>query len=103
MTAERQTGFISAMRPNFHEWDAVLSDPVLTSSWAKIAARTLVVSARATKRPISEIVDVLKLGRPDWHFEELSEGGHMAPLTCPDLVNPLVRRFLDQCSAQAPV
>jgi pimeloyl-ACP methyl ester carboxylesterase len=25
----------------------------------------------------------------------LSDGGHMAPLTRPDLVNPIVRQFLE--------
>jgi hypothetical protein len=31
---------------------------------------------------------------PQWAFASMS-GGHMAPLTRPELVNPLIRRFLD--------
>jgi len=29
-----------------------------------------------------------------WTYKEIAGGGHMAPLTRPDLVNPLVRSFL---------
>ncbi|MDP9255426.1 MAG: alpha/beta fold hydrolase [Actinomycetota bacterium] len=42
-----------------------------------------------------EIVGLLAEGCPRWSFRSLAEGGHMAPLTRPELVNPIVREFLD--------
>ena len=93
---DRRAAFAGAMPPNFHEWDAVLGAETLTRKWSEITARTLVLSAAGTKRCIAEIVDLLKGERPDWRYVEVQEGGHMAPLTRPDLVNPIVREFLDK-------
>jgi len=53
------------------------------------------VSDAATRLPIREIVDILANARPHWSFRNVPEGGHMAPLTRPELVNPVVREFLD--------
>jgi hypothetical protein len=32
---------------------------------------------------------------PHWHFHEIEAGGHTAPITRPDLVNPLIGKILD--------
>jgi pimeloyl-ACP methyl ester carboxylesterase len=45
--------------------------------------------------PVREIVQLFQHACPHWRFEFLPEGGHMAPLTRPELVNPLVAAFLD--------
>jgi len=34
-----------------------------------------------------------------WRFHAIPEGDHMAPLTRPDMVNPVVRAFLDESPA----
>ena len=60
-----------------------------------LAARTMVVSDMATRLPIREIVDLLTTAIPQWSFLTIAEGGHMAPLTRPELFNPIVRAFLD--------
>jgi carboxypeptidase C (cathepsin A) len=52
------------------------------------------VSAADTMRPIAAIVEVLKQLVPDWHYATVAEGGHMAPLTRPDLINPIVTAWL---------
>jgi hypothetical protein len=31
---------------------------------------------------------------PEWHFETLSQGGHMAAVTRPEIMNPYIRRAL---------
>ena len=51
--------------------------------------------SRDTRRPIREIVEILDEACPHWSFRSVAEGGHMAPLTQPELVNPIVRAFLD--------
>ena len=56
---------------------------------------TLVVSAQQTVRPIRDIVALLRDACSAWRFEEITGGGHMAPLTQPDLINPIVSSFLD--------
>ncbi len=94
MSPERRAAFAEVLPHNLHEWDAVLGDRVPLARWAaEMPARTLVVWDPATVRPIREIVELMQAGTP-WSFEALPTGGHMAPLTHPELVNPIVARFL---------
>ncbi len=96
MPETRKAAFTEALEPNFHEWDAVMRETTTLAAWAEVLPReTLVVSARRTVRPIREIVELLRGACPSWRFEEVADGGHMAPLTRPDLVNPIVSAFLD--------
>ena len=95
MPLDRRASFAAALPPNYHEWDAVLEDTSLSEGVSRIAAETLVVWTRDTKRPMIEAVEALRDRVPGWHYVELAEGGHMFPLTRPDLINPHVRAFLD--------
>jgi pimeloyl-ACP methyl ester carboxylesterase len=94
MPEKRRAAFTAALRPNYYEWDAVMSEEATLGDWRSIAAEALVISDPRTRRPIREIVELLAQACPHWSFQAMS-GGHMAPLTRPELVNPLVRRFLD--------
>lgn len=94
--ADRRRAFSEALRPNFHEWDAVINEETPLQKWAQaLPDETLVVYDPQTVRPIREIIELLR-SATTWRFETLAEGGHMAPLTHPDLVNPLVERFLER-------
>jgi pimeloyl-ACP methyl ester carboxylesterase len=95
MSAKRQDTFLEMLPNNFHEWDAVMNETTPIDEWKRLAARTLVVYAGDTKRPIREIVELFSNACPHWSFVEITAGGHMAPLTHPDLVNPIVAKFLD--------
>ena len=53
------------------------------------------MSDPATRRPIRAIAEILAQACPGWTFRDIPAGGHMAPLTRPDLVNPMIREFLD--------
>lgn len=95
MPEGRRAAFAQALAQNPHEWQAVMNEETTVEGYAAVAARTLVVSDPATPRPIREIIGILAAGCPRWSFRSVPEGGHMAPLTRPDLVNPIVREFLD--------
>ena len=63
--------------------------------WARLLPRaTLVVSDPKTVFPIREITALLRRSCPMWTFKEIADGGHTAPLTHPELVNPIVQSFL---------
>ena len=83
------------LRPNFHEWDAVMNDETTIDAWKALEPKTLVVSALGTRRPIREIVELLAEACPHWMYAQIAEGGHMAPLVRPELINPVVKRFLE--------
>lgn len=95
MTAERRNAFAEAMKPVYFEWDAVMGETTPADEWARLLPRsTLVVSDPNTVFPIREITAILQRACPMWTYKHIAGGGHMAPLTRPDLVNPLVTSFL---------
>jgi pimeloyl-ACP methyl ester carboxylesterase len=95
MPEKRRAAFSESLPPVFHEWEAAMDEQTTVEQFRALPCRTLVVSDRATRPPIREIVDVLEQACPHWSFRAIAEGGHMAPLTRPELVNPIVRQFLD--------
>jgi pimeloyl-ACP methyl ester carboxylesterase len=95
MPEKRRSAFATALKPNYYEWDAVLGEETTLEQWKSLPARTLVMSDPRTRRTIGEIVEVFAAACPHWRFHSLEGAGHMAPLTRPEVVNPVVRRFLD--------
>ena len=95
MSTERRNTFAEALKPNYFEWDAVMQETTSVEQWARLLPRsTLLVSDPNTVFPIREITAILRRACPMWTYKEIAGGGHMAPLTRPDLVNPLVKAFL---------
>jgi pimeloyl-ACP methyl ester carboxylesterase len=95
MALERRTAFAEALKPNFFEWDAVMNEATPVEQWASLLPRaTLLVCDPGTVLPIREITALLRRSSPGWTYREVPGAGHMAPLTRPDLINPLVGSFL---------
>lgn len=95
MPSERRNAFAEALKPNYFEWDAVMDETTPMERWARLLPRsTLLVSDPNTVLPIREITALLRRSCPSWTYKEIADGGHLAPLTRPDLINPLVRAFL---------
>jgi pimeloyl-ACP methyl ester carboxylesterase len=97
LPAERRAAFAQALAPNYFEWDAVMNETTPVKQWSRLLpARTVLAWDPGTVLPIREIAAILRRACPDWTCCELPGAGHMAPLTRPDLINPLVRSFLSQ-------
>jgi pimeloyl-ACP methyl ester carboxylesterase len=95
MPNDRRLKFARALRPNFHEWDAVLNETTPLSEWREmLPANTTVISAEDTVRSIREIIELMEAACPDWRFARLVQGGHMSALTRPEIVNPMIRSAL---------
>jgi pimeloyl-ACP methyl ester carboxylesterase len=95
MPLDRRRAFAEALKPNFFEWDAVTSETTPIGEWARLLPRaTLLVSDPRTVLPIREITALLRQACPAWTYRDVPGAGHMAPLTRPDVINPLVRSFL---------
>ncbi len=95
MSEERRAAFQEGLKPNFHEWDAIMGDTTTLDEWARVLpSETLAIMDRNTVLPIREINELLRAACPDWTYREVDAGGHMAPLMRPEVVNPLVRAFL---------
>ncbi len=98
MQEKRRSLFAESLRPNFYEWDAVMEEETPIEEWKALKVRTLVVSDKSTRLPIREIIEIFAEACPHWSFRFIAEGGHMAPLTHPEIINPIVREFLDATS-----
>ena len=95
MSLDRRIAFAEALKPNFFEWDAVMNETTPVEQWATLLpGATLLVCDPRTVLPIREITAVLRRSCPGWAYKEVPGAGHMAPLTRPDLINPLVASFL---------
>ena len=92
----RRDVFLEGLKTNFHEWDAVINERFsLATLDKKLPKRTLVIYDPQTKRPIREVVDLLR-GATSWTFHEINDVGHMAPLTHPAIINPVIEQFLSK-------
>ena len=89
MPDDRRAKFAEALRPNFHELDAVMNESLTVDDWrSALPDDTTVISAADTVGSLAEIVDLLSASCPGWRFIEVAEGGHMAVLTRPELMIP---------------
>lgn len=97
MSLERRAAFAEALKPNFFEWPAVMNETTSAEQWAVLLPRTtLLIYDPETVLPLREIAKILRQSCPWWTYKEVPGVGHMAPLTHPDLINPLVGSFLGQ-------
>jgi pimeloyl-ACP methyl ester carboxylesterase len=95
MALERRVAFAEALKPNFFEWDAVMNENTSLQQWTRLFPRsTLAVYDPGTVWPVREIAALLRRSCPGWTHREVPGAGHMAPVTRPDLINPLVDSFL---------
>jgi pimeloyl-ACP methyl ester carboxylesterase len=95
MSLDRRIAFSEALKPNYFEWDAVMNETTPLEEWAALLPRdTLLVCDPGTVLPIREIAALLHRSNPGWIYREVPGAGHMAPITNPELINPLVGTFL---------
>lgn len=95
MSQERRSTFTEALKPNFFEWDAVLSETMSIEQWtALLPPATLLITDPGTVAPTREIALIMRRSCPPWTHIAVPGVGHMAPLTHPELINPLIASFL---------
>jgi pimeloyl-ACP methyl ester carboxylesterase len=95
MTPERRSAFAEALKPNFFEWDAVMDETTSIEEWtANLPRATLLIGDPGTVAPIREIAQIMQRFCPPWTHIEVPGVGHMAPLTHPERINPLIVSFL---------
>ena len=95
MPEDRQEKFAQALMPNSHEWDSVMNETTPMGDWERsLPSDTTVISAADTVGSIKGIVELMQEAAPSWRFEQLEKVGHMAALTRPDLMAPVIERAL---------
>lgn len=96
MPDDRRFAYMQLLRPNYYEWDCLESDRTTIEEFARIPAKAMIAYAPDARRPSREIAQLFEEKCPNWSVARIAEGGHMAPLTHPHVVNPLIAGFLRQ-------
>ena len=95
MDTDRRIKFIKALKPNYHEWDSVMNEQTSIEDWhSYLPKNTTVLSCKKTINSISGIIQILRSNMKTWNFIEYKQGGHMAPLTTPEIINPIIAKAL---------
>lgn len=95
MPDDRKANTAAMLPPVVHEWRMATARVRPLDGWDAIKAPVHLIHAADTRAPTRAIVQLLAETYPGWHRHEVPSGGHMAPLSRPDLVNPLIAAALD--------
>ena len=99
-TPEARRAALAAAMPSVKpQWHAAFCEPSPLRSFAAIDVPTLFLTGSRSKASARAVARLLTGVLPNVRTEEIQGVGHMAPVTHPELVNPLVERFLE---AHAP-
>jgi len=94
MPPERQDGFAKRLMPLYYEWDCMESEEPNLQTVSRISAKTVLMYSANTQMVFREIVELLQRACPHWSVVTIPDGGHMAPVIRPELVNPVLKQFL---------
>ena len=83
------------MRAVKSEWHAVFHEPTPLNGFATVNVPTLFLSGTKSKASALAVARLVTAVLPRVRIEEIEGVGHMAPVTHPDTVNPLIERFLE--------
>jgi pimeloyl-ACP methyl ester carboxylesterase len=95
MPEDRRQNTRAMLRPVVHEWTMATSALRPLEGWRAITAPVHLIRADDSRAPTRAIVALLAKTYPAWQVHAVPAGGHMAPLTRPDLVNPVIAAALD--------
>ena len=95
---ERKGRILPTLRALTPEWGTVGIDGPPLDSWKAIETPVHLMYATDTRRPTRAIAEILRREYPNWQFHEVAAGGHTAPISRPDLVNPVIAKILDGAS-----
>lgn len=91
----RRPALAAAMRIVKSEWHALFHERTPLSAFAAVNVPTLFLTGTKSKASALAIARLVTSLLPRVYEEEIEGVGHMAPVTHPDTVNPLIERFLE--------
>ena len=97
----RQPALAAAMRSVIPEWHAAFGEPTPLQALAAIDVPTLLLTGTQSKASARAVTRLLAAVLPRVQVESIQGVGHMAPLTHPERINPLIERFVDFAPADS--
>ena len=92
----RRPALAAAMRAVKSEWHAAFSEPTPLAAFEALDVPTLLLTGAESTLSARSVARLLTGVLPDVSVEEIAGVGHMAPVTHPDEVNPVIERFLER-------
>ena len=90
----RQPALAAAMGAVIPEWHAAFNEPTPLQAFAAIDVPTLLLTGARSTASARAVVQLLTPVLPNLQVKQIEGVGHMAPLTHPERINPLIERFL---------
>ena len=91
----RRPGIAQAVRAVKPEWHALFHDSTPLEAFVSINIPTLLLTGTRSKASALAVARLLTKVLPRVRVQEIEGVGHMAPVTHPELINPLIERFLE--------
>ena len=95
MPEQRRPAIAEAVRAAKPEWHALFHDPTPLETFAEIYVPTLFLTGTSSKASVLAVARLLTQVLPWVRVEDIEGAGHMAPVTHPDRINPLIETFLE--------
>ena len=91
----RRPAIAEAMRAVKLEWHALFHESTPLGAFAEIDVPTLFLTGTGSKASALAVARLLMKVLPRVRVQEIDGVGHMAPVTHPERINPLIERFLE--------
>ncbi len=95
MPEPRRPAIAEAMRAVKPEWHALFHESTPLGAFAEIDVPTLFLTGTESKASSLAVARLLTKVLPRVRVQEIEGVGHMAPVTHPERINPLIERFLE--------
>ena len=94
---QRKNKFLNMLIPNFHKWDCVMDETISIAEWKSTLHTDIdfIVSDQIV-RSISALAQLFQTHIPEWSYRVYSGAGHMAPLTHPQIINPIFNEIINK-------
>ena len=91
----RRPAIAEAMRAVKPEWHALFHESTPLGAFAEIDVPTLFLTGTGSKSSALAVARLLTKVLPRVRVQEIEGVGHMAPVTHPERINPLIEKFLE--------
>jgi pimeloyl-ACP methyl ester carboxylesterase len=92
----RRAALAAAVRVVKHEWHSAFNEPTPLEAFQALDVPALLVTGTRSTAAAAAVAKLLGAALPRVRVEAIEGAGHMAPVTEPQRVNPLIERFLLQ-------
>jgi pimeloyl-ACP methyl ester carboxylesterase len=96
----KRQAIAQAVRAAKPEWHALFHDSTPLGAFAEIRVPTLFLTGTRSKASALAVARLLTQVLPQVRVQPIDDVGHMAPVTHPERINPIIERFLE--AAQVP-